>query len=436
MRGQGPLATPTAVPVRTISVECATRDASLDKSFLHKQSRTSLARRGLAFVPSKSLIGASIGLAVGFFMGKRRSPKAAVHQSESTRPTALAWLSLAWNAFIVIRRFRRISEVRARWHRPPPVGSGTPADVCPERSATAVKGSTRLNMESIYALLKASASQWIDDFAPSMGAALSYYTVFSIAPLLVIAIAVAALVFGQSAAQHEILDQLRSLLGPEGANAVESMLVSAQKPKEGALASVLSIVTLLIGATTVFNELESDLNRIWRVPANKHSGIWSLLRTRLLSLGMVVSIGFLLLVSLIADAALAAWGKYWSGWFFGIELALQAANILLSLAVFTLFFALLYKVLPRARIAWRDVWIGAAVTSLLFALGKFLIGLYIGRTSVASSYGAAGALAVLLLWVYYSSQVFLFGAEFARAYAESHGSRRIEVRNCKPHSGQ
>jgi membrane protein len=150
---------------------------------------------------------------------------------------------------------------------------------------------------------------------------------------------------------------------------------------------------------------------------------------------MVVSIGFLLLVSLIADAALAAWGKYWSGWFFGIELALQAANILLSLAVFTLFFALLYKVLPRARITWRDVWIGAAVTSLLFALGKFLIGLYIGRTSVASSYGAAGALAVLLLWVYYSSQVFLFGAEFTRAYAESHGSRRIEVRTANPTLG-
>jgi membrane protein len=279
-------------------------------------------------------------------------------------------------------------------------------------------------MKSIYALLKTSVSQWTDDFASSMGAALSYYTVFSIAPLLVIAIAVAALVFGQSVAQHEVLDQLRGLLGPEGANAVESMLVSAQKPKEGILAGALSIVTLLIGATTVFNELESDLNRIWRVPAQKRSGVWNLLRTRLLSFGMVVSVGFLLLVSLIASAALAAWGKYWSGWFFGIELALQAANLLLSLAVFTLFFALMYKVLPRVRIAWRDVWIGAIVTSLLFTMGKFLIGLYIGRASVASSYGAAGALVVLLLWVYYSSQVLLFGAEFTRAYAESHGSRR------------
>jgi membrane protein len=173
----------------------------------------------------------------------------------------------------------------------------------------------------------------------------------------------------------------------------------------------------------VFNELESSLNRIWHVPASKQSGVWKFLRTRLLSLGLVVSVGFLLLVSLVANAALAAWGRYWSGWFFGVEIALHAANVLLSLTVFTLLFALMYKILPRVHIAWRDVWVGAAVTSILFAAGKFLIGLYIGRTSVASSYGAAGAVAVLLLWVYYSSQVFLFGAEFTRAYAESHGLR-------------
>ena len=187
--------------------------------------------------------------------------------------------------------------------------------------------------------MKTSVSNWVEDFAPSMGAALSYYTVFSIAPLLVIVIAVAALVFGQSEAQTAILDQIRGFVGPEGASAIESMLVSAQKPKEGAISSALSVVMLLVGATTVFSELESDLNRIWRVPASKQSGIWTLLRTRVLSLGLVVTIGFLLMVSLVANAALAAWGKYWSGWFFGVEVALQAANLVLSLAVFTLLFA-------------------------------------------------------------------------------------------------
>ena len=361
---------------------------------------------------------------MGFFLGTRRVRRELPHSPGADKSGALTFFSLAWSTFVFIRRVQGAGDATAdKTHSS---ATHPVTDLVPKRNATVRDTRRRFGVNAIYGLLKTSVSQWIEDFAPSMGAALSYYTVFSIAPLLVIAIAVAALVFGQSAAQHEILAQIRDLLGPEGANAIESMLISAQKPKEGAIAGALSILTLVIGATTVFNELESDLNRIWRVPASKQSGIWNLLRTRLLSLGLVVSIGFLLLVSLIANAALAAWGRYWSGWFFGVEVALQAANILLSLAVFTLLFALMYKVLPRVHIAWRDVWVGAAVTSILFAVGKFLIGLYIGRTTVASSYGAAGALAVLLLWVYYSSQVFLFGAEFTRAYAESHGSRKPE----------
>jgi membrane protein len=271
---------------------------------------------------------------------------------------------------------------------------------------------------------KTAVRNWSGDFAPSMGAALAYYTVFSIAPLLIIAIAVAGLVFGQDAAQAGILDQARGLLGDNGAKAIEGMLASAQKPKQGLFASALGIVTLLIGATTVFAELESNLNRIWKVVPKKGSGLWNFVRTRLLSIGMVLAIGFLLLVSLIVSAFLAAWGKYWAGWFGEWETLLQAANFVVSVAIITVLFAILYKFMPHASVRWRDVWIGAFVTSLLFSFGKFLIGLYIGKSGMESSYGAAGALVVLLVWVYYSAQIFLLGAEFTRAQAARHESNR------------
>ncbi len=374
------------------------------------------------------VVGAvAMAFALPFLISRQRKPKssASAETAQSRPDDKISWICAIWNAFVLIRNLQRRAERRAVRRADGSVSPGTPPPVeGASPVAVDVRGKHRLNLKSIFALLKTSVSNWSDDFAPSMGAALSYYTVFSIAPLLVIAIAVAALAFGQSAAQTAILDQIRDFVGPEGASAIESMLVSAQKPKEGAISGALSIVMLLVGATTVFGELETDLNRIWRVAANKQSGVWKWLRTRVLSLGLVVTIGFLLMVSLVANAALAAWGKYWSGWFFGVEVALHAANLVLSLAVFTLLFALMYKILPRVKIAWRDVWVGAAVTALLFSVGKLLIGLYIGKTSVASSYGAAGALVVLLLWVYYSSQVFLLGAEFTRAYAESHGSKQ------------
>ena len=281
-----------------------------------------------------------------------------------------------------------------------------------------------MKFKALFQLSKAAFTSWQSDYAPSMGAALSYYTVFSIAPLLVIVIAVAGLVFGQEAAHADIMEQAGGLLGENGAKAIEGMLASAQKPKQGTLASLLGILAMIVGATTVFAELESNLNRIWKVETQKVSGLWHFIRTRLLSIGMVLAIGFLLIVSLVVSSAIAVWGKYWSGWFEGMELLLHIVNFVVSVGVITVLFALIYRFLPRIAIGWGDVWIGALVTSLLFSFGKFLIGLYVGKSGMESSYGAAGALVVLLVWVYYSSQIFLLGAEFTKVYAQHHGSRR------------
>ena len=276
-------------------------------------------------------------------------------------------------------------------------------------------------MKAFISLAKTAAVAWNEDFASSMGAALAYYTVFSIAPLLVIVGAIAAIAFGHDAAQQEILGQAREMLGAQGASVLEAMLKKAQRPLDGTIASALSVVALIFGAVGVFNELESDLNRIWKLTAHKPSGIWGLVRARALSFGMIVAIGFLLLVSLIVSAALTASGRYWAAWFANIEVVLHAANFAVSLAVITVLFAMIYKFLPRTHVRWKDVWIGAAVTALLFTIGKFAIGLYLGSSIAVSSYGAAGALAILLLWVYYSAQIFLLGAEFTKAYADRHG---------------
>ena len=284
-----------------------------------------------------------------------------------------------------------------------------------------------MTLKSLYQLAKTALGNWMDDYAPSMGAALAYYTVFSLAPLLVIVIAAGALIFGDELARAAIIEQASGLIGENGAKAIESMLASAQKPKQGVIASTLGILFLIVGATTVFAELETNLNRVWKVEPDQGSGLWHFTRTRLLAFGMVLAIGFLLIISLVVSAGIAAWGKYWSGWFGGLEAVLHAANFVVSVTVITILFAFIYKFVPRVAIRWRDVWIGALVTSLLFTLGKFLIGIYIGKTGVESSYGAAGALAVILVWVYYSAQTFLLGAEFTKVYAESHGSRKPEV---------
>ena len=285
-----------------------------------------------------------------------------------------------------------------------------------------------MRLKQIWGLIKKSVVAWMDDYAPSMGAALAYYTLFSIAPLLIIAIAVAGLVFGQDAARGEIVAQIQGVIGREGAVAVQGLLQSASEPARSIFLTLVSVITLLIGATTVFAELQSDLDRIWRVPAPaKLSGLWIVLRSRLLSFGLVLGLGFLLLVSLVVSAGIAAIGRWWDEAFQGWETLLQALNFGVSFVISALLFALIYKFMPRARIAWRDVWFGAAVTALLFEIGKILIGLYLGKTSVASGFGAAGSLVILLVWVYFAAQIFLLGAEFTWMYAHEFGSRRART---------
>jgi len=276
-----------------------------------------------------------------------------------------------------------------------------------------------------WALLKKVFASWLADDVPSMGAALAYYTLFSLAPLLLIVIAVAGLVFGQEAARGEIEQQLRALMGEPGAGAVQALLASVGKPSESSLATLLGVVLLLIGATTVFGELQSALDRIWRVPAAAPVNGWlNLLRARLLSFGMILVIGFLLMVSLLLSAALATMERFWSPLFGGWISIASASNAAAGFALVTAMFALIYKVMPRAQVEWRDVWTGALFTALLFSLGKALIGAYIGRSGIVSAFGAAGSLVVVLLWVYYSAQIFLIGAEFTWVYANLFGSRK------------
>jgi membrane protein len=279
-----------------------------------------------------------------------------------------------------------------------------------------------------WSLLREAAAAWSDDHASSMGAALAYYTVFSIAPMLVIAIAVAGLVFGAEAARGEIVEQLRGLMGEEGAQAIEALVRSAAKPHEGIAATAVAVCVLLVGATSVFVELQSALDRIWHAPEKTREGLWALLRSRLLSFGMILGLGFLLTVSLVLSAVVSALGKVW-GPYLGVWLILaEVLNFVFGLALVTVLFAMIYKLMPNVPVRWRDVWTGAAVTALLFSIGKVLIGLYIGRSGVTSSFGAAGSLVVLLLWVYYSAQIFLLGAEFTRAYARRRIGQRQQRR--------
>lgn len=275
-------------------------------------------------------------------------------------------------------------------------------------------------------LLLAAGNAWIDDRASSMGAALAYYTLFSLAPLLLIAVSVAGLVFGEEAARGELYDQLVGLVGTASARTVQEMLESLNVPQKSAIGTLVGVAVMAVGATTVFAELRSAIDHIWRAPQPAPSGgIFTWLRVRLLSLGLVLGIGFLLIVSLIVSAALSALSRWAAPWFGqNVLLAASALNLVASLLFVMVLFAMLYKWLPRVHLAWRDVWIGAAATAVLFTAGKWLIGLYIGRSGVASVFGAAASLVVLMLWVYFSAQIFLFGAEITSVYAHRHGSLR------------
>ena len=283
----------------------------------------------------------------------------------------------------------------------------------------------RRSLRQAWALVKGAVSAWLDDDAPSMGAALSYYTVFSLAPLLLIVISIAGLMFGTEAVRGEVFGQLNGLMGEDAARAVEGLLAGVSKPSRGIAGSVIGAGVLLIGATTVFGELQNALDRIWRAPArDKSGGLWRLLRTRLLSFGMILGIAFLLMVSLVLGALIAALGRWWGGAFGSWEMLAQMVNTLISFALTSSVFAMIYKLMPRVKVRWHDVLLGAVVTALLFTVGKFLIGLYIGKSAVASSFGAAGSLVIVFIWVYYSAQIFLMGAEFTWVYARTFGSLR------------
>jgi membrane protein len=281
--------------------------------------------------------------------------------------------------------------------------------------------------KNLFRLFVQAGKAWSDDYAPSMGAAISYYTVFSLAPLLVIVIAVAGAVFGRDAVTGRIVAEMRGLVGDQGASFVQSLVLASSNHHQGLVAGGISIVVLLLGATSVFTELQTALDRIWHVPeSQKPTGVRSILRARLLSFGVILALVFLLMVSLIVSAALAAVNSWTTGLFPGMAVLAHVLNFALSLAVATVLFAFIFKMLPSTHIAWDDVWVGAFTTAVLFELGKFLIGLYIGRSSLTQPFAAAGSLVVVLAWVYYAAQIFLLGAEFTKLYAHQEGSRQAE----------
>lgn len=280
-----------------------------------------------------------------------------------------------------------------------------------------------MSLKVAYALLKDACSAWAEDHASSLGAALAFYTVFSLAPVLIVAIAVAGLAFGQKAAEGEFSRQLQGLVGETGARAIQAIIQSANRPALGVIASTIGLGTLLAGASGAFIELQDALNKIWKVQRRSES-IWlGVIRERFLSFGLVLCLGFLLLVSLVVSAALGAVGNFIAPLLPWPVFLLESVNFLLSLGVIALLLALIFKYLPDTEIAWRDVWIGAAVASLLLTTGKALIGLYLARSTVASAYGAAASLVIILTWVYYSAQILLLGAEVTHVYSYKHGSR-------------
>jgi membrane protein len=271
-------------------------------------------------------------------------------------------------------------------------------------------------------LIKETFREWSEDKAVRLAAALAYYTVVALAPLLIIILAIAGLFFGRDAAQGQIVAQINSLVGEQSGEAIQGIIANASQPKSGIIASIFGIAALLFGASGVFGELQEGLNTVWEVQSKPGRGIIGIIKDRFLSLTMVFGVGFLLLVSLVLSAGLSALGEYLKGLLPLPEVVLQGLNFIISFVVISLLFAMLFKVLPDAKIAWNDVWTGAVITALLFTVGKFLLGLYIGRSSVGSAYGAAGSLIVILIWIYYSSQILFLGAEFTKVYANKYGS--------------
>jgi len=290
-----------------------------------------------------------------------------------------------------------------------------------------------MNGKSLWKFLRDIATQWFEDEPFQLAAALSYYTLFSLAPILIIAIALAGFFFDREAATNQIVQTFQGFVGQESAKAVQEMIRNASsKPKTGMISTVVGIVVLVFGAGGVVGQLQSSLNRIWGVTTKPGRGIWDFVRERFVSFAMVLGVGFLLLVSLVITAILTHLTLYIGSLIGGAAVMAYALDLVMSFGFVTVLFAMIYKFLPDVRIQWRDVWIGAALTSLLFTLGKFLIGFYLGTSGVTSAFGAAGSLITVLLWVYYSSLIFFFGAEFTQIYASRYGSGVVPAENAVP----
>lgn len=288
-----------------------------------------------------------------------------------------------------------------------------------------------MSPKQLWRLLKETFTEWTNDKSSRLAAALAYYTVFSMAPLLILVVAIAGFFFDQAAAREAILTQVRELVGQNGAEFVQSALENSNRPGQnsGAIATVISIALLLVGATGVFTQLQESLNQIWNVEAKPDEGLWGMIRKRVLSFGMIVVIGFILLVSLAVSAAVAGFSSYLNGLIPGLDTLVRIINFVLSFGLTTLLFALIYRFLPDVQISWKDVWFGSAITALLFTIGKWLIGIYLANSGFSSTYGAAGSVVIVLAWVFYSAQILFFGAEFTEVYARRFGSQIVPDRH-------
>lgn len=280
-----------------------------------------------------------------------------------------------------------------------------------------------LSLKTVWMLLRSTFLSWITDDAQRLAAALAYYAVFSLVPILIIVIGLTSIYFGRAKAQQEIVWQVQGLVGTEGATLVQQMIDTSLQERSGWRATLVGLVTLLVGASGAFAQLQGALNHVWGVRSDPKKALLTVLRARFFSFAMILVVGFLLLVSLILSAWLAALGNFVGSYMPEVDFLMQAMNFMLSFLVITFLFALIYKVLPDVEIGWRDVWLGAAGTALLFSLGKYAIGLYLGNSVIVGSFGTAGALVVLLIWIYYSAQIFLLGAEFIQVYANWRGVR-------------
>jgi membrane protein len=287
-----------------------------------------------------------------------------------------------------------------------------------------------LTFKKIYHLLNDTVRACLNGDLPSQGAALSYYTIFAIAPLFIITLAIAGFWFGEEAARRELFGQVDQLIGKQGGDAIQSLVAAANKSKGGVWATCIACGTLAVAATGVFVQLQNSLNKIWSVQS-AGKGLRNFIRHRLLSFAMVFGIGFLLLVSLVCSAALAALGNFIGNYLSGIEILLKALNFFISLGIITALFTMIFKFLPDVKIAWRDVWLGGFITAVLFNIGKFLIGVYIGRSTISSVYGAMGSFVIVLVWVYYSAQILFFGAQFTCIYASRYGVKTKPIRRTR-----